>query len=115
VSASIEPDDKRSAALALDRYESDPSAAAHRQKGMLAVAAGIPAADARGMRGLLVDSVEDRATATLRLLNDRELAAQLGHSGRERVRERFLLTRLLMDELRLLATLEHAEAVSRAG
>jgi trehalose synthase len=68
-----------------------------------------------GTGGLLVDSVEDCAAAMLRLLNDRELAVQLGHSGRERVRERFLLPRLLMDELRLLATLGRAEPVSRAG
>jgi len=42
----------------------------------------------------------------LKLLNDRELAEQLGHSGREHVREHFLLPRLLMEELRLLATLD---------
>jgi hypothetical protein len=42
----------------------------------------------------------------LKLLNDRELAEQLGHSGREHVRQHFLLPRLRMEELRLLATLD---------
>jgi trehalose synthase len=41
----------------------------------------------------------------LSLLGDRALAGQLGASGRERVREHFLLPRLLLEELRLLATL----------
>ena len=46
----------------------------------------------------------------LKLLNDRELAEQLGQSGREHVREHFLLPRLLMEELRLLATLDSGGA-----
>jgi hypothetical protein len=35
----------------------------------------------------------------------RSAAEQLGRSGREHVRERFLLPRLSMEELRLLASL----------
>ena len=68
-------------------------------------AGGIPMQMPDGVGGLLVDSVEECAAAMLRLLNDRELAAQLGRSGREHVREHFLLPRLLMEDLRLLSTL----------
>jgi trehalose synthase len=69
-------------------------------------AGGIPMQMPAGVGGLLVDSVEGCAAAMLELLNDRELAAELGRSGRARVREHFLLPRLMMEELRLLATLE---------
>jgi trehalose synthase len=76
-------------------------------------AGGIPLQMPEGVGGMLVGSVEECATAMLRLLNDRELAEQLGQSGRERVREHFLLPRLLMEELRLLATLgSHGASVS---
>jgi len=68
-------------------------------------AGGIPLQMPEGVGGLLVDSVQECATAMLRLLNERELAGQLGDSGREHVREHFLLPRLLMEELKLLATL----------
>lgn len=68
-------------------------------------AGGIPLQMPDGVGGVLVDSVEECATAMLKLLNDRELAEQLGQRGREHVREHFLLPRLLMEELRLLSTL----------
>ena len=68
-------------------------------------AGGIPLQMPEGVGGLLVDSVEECAAAMLRLLNDRDLAEQLGESGRARVREQFLLPRLLMEELALLASL----------
>jgi trehalose synthase len=68
-------------------------------------AGGIPLQMPDGVGGLLVDSVEECAAAMLRLLGDRELAEQLGESGREHVRERFLLPRLLLDELKLLREL----------
>jgi trehalose synthase len=68
-------------------------------------AGGIPMQMPEGVGGVLVDSVEECAAALLKLLNDDELAAQLGGSGRAHVREHFLLPRLLMDELRLLSTL----------
>jgi trehalose synthase len=73
-------------------------------------AGGIPMQMPDGTGGVLVDSVEDCAAAMLKLLNDRELAEQLGHRGREHVREHFLLPRLLMEELRLLATLDSGGA-----
>jgi trehalose synthase len=69
-------------------------------------AGGIPLQMPEGVGGLLVDSVPQCAESMLKLLNDRELAEQLGHSGHEHVREHFLLPRLLMEELRLLATLD---------
>jgi trehalose synthase len=59
-----------------------------------------------GLGGLLVDSVQECATAMLKLLNDRDLAEQLGQTGRQHVREHFLLPRMLMEELRLLVTLD---------
>ncbi|HLM87344.1 MAG TPA: glycosyltransferase [Solirubrobacteraceae bacterium] len=73
-------------------------------------AGGIPLQMPDGIGGRLVQSTEECAQAMLELLGDRELARELGRCGRERVRERFLLPRLLMDELRLLATLVRAEA-----
>ncbi len=68
-------------------------------------AGGIPLQMPDGVGGVLVDSVEQCAAALSSLLADRELAAQLGASGREHVREHFLLPRLLLDELTLLREL----------
>jgi trehalose synthase len=68
-------------------------------------AGGIPMQMPEGVGGLLVDSVEECASAIVKLLCEPELAAALGASGREHVREHYLLPRLLMEELRLLATL----------
>ncbi len=68
-------------------------------------AGGIPMQMPEGIGGLLVDSVEECASAMLKLLNDRALAERLGESGREHVRQHFLLPRLLMEELALLRTL----------
>jgi trehalose synthase len=68
-------------------------------------AGGIPMQMPEGVGGVLVDSVEECAGAMLRLLNDRQLSEQLGQSGRAHVREHFLLPRLLMEELALLASL----------
>jgi trehalose synthase len=78
-------------------------------------AGGIPIQMPAGVGGMLVDSVQECARAMLELLEDRELAAQLGASGRERVRERFLLPRLLMDELALLSSLRSEESLAGAG
>ncbi len=68
-------------------------------------AGGIPLQMPDGVGGRMVDSTEQCAQAMLELLTDRALAEQLGSSGREHVREHFLLPRLLMEELRLLASL----------
>lgn len=68
-------------------------------------AGGIPLQLPEGGGGFLVDSVEQCARRTLELLADPELRRALGEAGREHVRERFLLTRLLADDLRLYAAL----------
>jgi trehalose synthase len=68
-------------------------------------AGGIPLQMGEGTGGLLVASTEECAAAMLELLGDPERALELGRSGRERVREHFLLPRLLRDELRLLVSL----------
>jgi trehalose synthase len=66
---------------------------------------GIPLQMSDGVGGFLVDSTEECAERTLYLLRHRQEARTLALAGRERVRRRFLITRLLADELRLLLTL----------
>jgi len=68
-------------------------------------AGGIPLQMGDGVGGFLVDSTEECAERTLYLLRHRQEARKLGLAGRERVRQRFLITRLLADELRLLSSL----------
>ncbi len=68
-------------------------------------AGGIPLQMPPGSGGRLVSSTEECAAGMLELLRDRELARELGRSGHERVREHFLLPRLLRDELHLLSSL----------
>ena len=68
-------------------------------------AGGIPLQMPDGIGGYLVDSVESCAAKILELLRDPEGAAELGRSGREHVREHFLLPRLLAEELHLLGSL----------
>ena len=59
-------------------------------------AGGIPLQLADGVGGVLVESIEECAQAIVSLLGDPDLAAELGRSGRERVREHFLLPRLIL-------------------
>jgi trehalose synthase len=66
---------------------------------------GIPLQMGDGVGGFLVDSTEECAERALYLLRHRQEARTLGLAGRERVRRQFLITRLLADELRLLASL----------
>ena len=68
-------------------------------------AGGIPLQMADEAGGILVDSVEQCAEAIVELLRDPERARELGARGRERVREQFLLPRLLLNELALVADL----------
>ena len=68
-------------------------------------AGGIPMQMPQGTGGLLVGSTEECAQGLLQLLGDRERARELGLSGHEHVRAHYLLPRLLMEELRLLASL----------
>lgn len=66
---------------------------------------GIPLQAPPGVGGYLVSSVDEVAEKTILLLQNPELARELGEKGREHVRENFLITRLLADELRLLRSL----------
>src|SRR5215207_3452882 len=80
---------------------------------------GIPLQVRGGVGGFLVDSVEECAKKTMHLLRNPEEGETLGARGRELVRERFLLTRLIADELRLygdlLGTCQPRSAVTKAG
>jgi trehalose synthase len=78
---------------------------------------GIPLQMEDGVGGFLVDSTEECAARVLYLLNNRDEARKRGMAGRERVRQRFVITRLLADELRLLTTLarEVETGTSRAS
>jgi trehalose synthase len=67
-------------------------------------AGGIPLQMQGGAGGFLVDSVEECAERTLWLLRNPDAGEALAARGKELVRERFLLTRLIADELRLYAS-----------
>jgi trehalose synthase len=54
--------------------------------------------------GYLVDDPQAMAACLVELVQDPGLAIELGTAGRARVQEQFLVTRLLEDELRLLAS-----------
>lgn len=56
-----------------------------------------------GVSGYLVDDTATMAQRLEELVRDPGLATELGGAGRRRVQERFLVTRLLEDELHLLA------------
>jgi trehalose synthase len=64
-------------------------------------AGGIPLQLEDGVSGYLVDSVDECADRVTELLQNPDEAELLGRRGRDHVRERFLLPRLLADELRL--------------
>jgi trehalose synthase len=68
-------------------------------------AGGIPLQLQGGAGGFLVDSVDECAERLLWLLRHPVEGAALAARGRALVRERFLLTRLIADELRLLGDL----------
>jgi len=58
-----------------------------------------------------VDSTEECASRVLYLLRNRDEARKRGQAGRERVRQRFLITRLLADEMQLLESLVRATGI----
>jgi trehalose synthase len=64
-----------------------------------------------GVTGYLVGDTATMADRLTQLVEDPGLAVELGGAGRRRVQERFLITRLLEDELRLLGSV----AGGRAG
>lgn len=55
-----------------------------------------------GREGFLCEGAEAIAARLVELVRDPALGIELGQAGRARVRERFLVTRLLEDELKLL-------------
>ncbi len=62
---------------------------------------GIPLQVIDGVNGYLVDTVEQAAERVCSLMKNKELAKQMGASGREHVRENFLVISQLRDNLRL--------------
>lgn len=77
-------------------------------------AGGIPLQMADGVGGLLVDGVESCARAICDLLAAPDRAKALGRAGRERVREHFLLPRLLLNHVTLIAQLAAGAGHARA-
>jgi len=67
---------------------------------------GIPLQVSDGETGFLVSSVEECARRSLEILQDPGLGKQLGRAGKEAVRKRFLMPRLLRDWLELFEQLE---------
>ncbi|MFW6126156.1 MAG: glycosyltransferase [Chloroflexota bacterium] len=63
---------------------------------------GIPMQMEGRLKDYLVDGIEDCAEKIVYLLEHPELGEELGREGREHVRERFLMPRLLRDELSLV-------------
>ncbi|RMF88064.1 MAG: glycosyltransferase [Nitrospinota bacterium] len=66
---------------------------------------GIPLQMTDGEEGYLVTGVEECAARIVELLEHPERAAAMGQRGQERVRRHFLITRLLLDELKLIRSL----------
>jgi trehalose synthase len=64
---------------------------------------GLPIQVRDGTDGFLAGEPSKVAARIVELVRDPGLAIEMGEAGRERVRERFLVTRALEDELRLLA------------
>ncbi len=69
-------------------------------------AGGIPHQIDDGVNGYVVDSPEQAAERMVELVSDPDKAAQMGERGREKVRENFLITRLLEQHLDLLGGFE---------
>jgi trehalose synthase len=65
---------------------------------------GLPLQVRDGVDGYLTGDVAETAQRIVELVRDPGLAIEMGEAGRERVRERFLVTRVLEDELALMAT-----------
>jgi trehalose synthase len=67
---------------------------------------GIPLQVIDGETGFLVSSVEECARRSLEILGDPGLGKRLGRAGKEAVRQRFLMPRLLRDWLKVFERLE---------
>jgi trehalose synthase len=75
---------------------------------------GLPLQVRDGVDGYLAESEEETAARVVELVRDPGLAVEMGRAGRERVRERFLVTRMLEDELAALASVLGAGTVGRS-
>ena len=75
---------------------------------------GIPLQVRDGREGFLVDDPRQAARRIVELCQEPEMAARLGRAGRLRVRRRFLLPRLVRDELRYLLELKRFRPSSAA-
>jgi trehalose synthase len=64
-----------------------------------------------GTSGYLVDDTPSMAERLAELVQDAGLAIELGSAGRARVQQEYLVTRLLEDELRLLASVSGAASL----
>ena len=73
---------------------------------------GLPLQVRQGVDGYLASSVEETASRAVELVRDPGLAVEMGRAGRERVRERFLVTHSLEQELQALAAVLGAGTVS---
>jgi trehalose synthase len=78
-------------------------------------AGGIPLQLQDGVGGYLVDSVEECAQRVRELIGDPSQRRELGERGRALVTQRFLLTRLIADELRLYSSVLGAEPAKGPG
>jgi trehalose synthase len=78
-------------------------------------AGGIPLQMTPGEGGFLVDSTVECAERIVWLLRHPHEAERIGLRGRERVRERYLMTRLVADDLRLYASVAGAGAARDGG
>lgn len=78
-------------------------------------AGGIPLQMADGVGGMLVETTDECAKALVALLQDPDRARDLGRQGRARVREHFLLPRLLLNELELMQELAAGRPVVPEG
>ena len=65
---------------------------------------------ASGEGGFLVDSTAECAERVVWLLRNRDEARRIGARGHDRVRARYLLTRLIADDLRLYTELARPAA-----
>jgi trehalose synthase len=68
-------------------------------------AGGIPLQIRDGETGFLVETVDECARRTCELLANAEMRKRMGETGREDVRDRFLITRYLHDYVRLFRQL----------
>jgi trehalose synthase len=77
---------------------------------------GIPMQMPEEERDFLVDAQDEEtfAARVIQLLTDRELARAVGARGRERTREHFLITRLVAEELELLAEVTAGQSLARS-